>query len=57
MLRALATRPGVRLERFERAEPSLDDIFVTVVTEGRRAGATQAGKGAAQAGKAPDGDD
>ena len=64
VLRALATRPGVRLERFERAEPSLDDIFVTVVTAGRRAGAAQThsgaaqtGKGSAPAGKAPDGDD
>ncbi|MBN1320845.1 MAG: ATP-binding cassette domain-containing protein [Thermoleophilia bacterium] len=38
VLRALAARPGVRLERFERAEPSLDDIFITVVTDGRRTG-------------------
>lgn len=60
VLRALATRPGIRLERFERAEPSLDDIFVTVVTDGRRTGAAQADEGAAQthsgaaqAGRAP----
>lgn len=32
VLRALATRPDVRLDRFERAEPSLDDIFINVVT-------------------------
>ena len=37
------------MERFERAEPSLDDIFVTVVTDGRRTGAAQADEGAAQA--------
>lgn len=36
VLRRLAGRPGVRLDRFERAEPSLDDIFISVVTEGRR---------------------
>jgi ABC-2 type transport system ATP-binding protein len=38
VLRALAARPEVRLSRFERAEPSLDDIFITVVT-GTDAGA------------------
>ncbi len=32
VLKALAVRPGVTVERFELAEPSLDDIFVTVVT-------------------------
>ncbi|NLV71765.1 MAG: DUF4162 domain-containing protein, partial [Actinobacteria bacterium] len=32
VLRTLAARPGVRVDRFERAEPSLDDIFVSVVT-------------------------
>jgi ABC-2 type transport system ATP-binding protein len=37
VFRALATRDGVRIERFELEEPSLDDIFVTVVQEGRRA--------------------
>jgi ABC-2 type transport system ATP-binding protein len=34
VLRALAARPGVKLDRFERAEPSLDDIFISVVTGG-----------------------
>jgi len=33
-LKALAARPGVKIERFELAEPSLDDIFITVVTDG-----------------------
>ncbi|MBL8055242.1 MAG: ATP-binding cassette domain-containing protein [Anaerolineales bacterium] len=31
VLRALLERPGVKVERFELAEPSLDDIFVSVV--------------------------
>lgn len=31
VFRALAAREGVRIERFELAEPSLDDIFVNVV--------------------------
>jgi len=31
VFRALAARPGVKIERFELAEPSLDDIFVNVV--------------------------
>ena len=31
--RALATRGNVRIERFELAEPSLDDIFVQVVSD------------------------
>ena len=31
VFRQLAMRPDVRLERFELAEPSLDDIFITVV--------------------------
>jgi len=31
VFRALAAREGVRIERFELAEASLDDIFVTVV--------------------------
>jgi ABC-2 type transport system ATP-binding protein len=31
VLRAVAARPAVKIERFEIAEPSLDDIFVTVV--------------------------
>ncbi|HSJ55629.1 MAG TPA: DUF4162 domain-containing protein, partial [Anaerolineae bacterium] len=34
VLRALLTRDGVKIERFELAEPSLDDIFVSVVQEG-----------------------
>lgn len=34
VLRALTVRDGVRIERFEIAEPSLDDIFIKVVTEG-----------------------
>ena len=31
VFRALAGRDGVKIERFELAEPSLDDIFVAVV--------------------------
>jgi ABC-2 type transport system ATP-binding protein len=39
VLRAILARPGVKVERFELAEPSLDDIFVTVVTgDAERAG-------------------
>jgi ABC-2 type transport system ATP-binding protein len=34
VLRSLALREEIRLDRFEIAEPSLDDIFVTVVQEG-----------------------
>ncbi len=34
VLKALTARPGVRVEHFELAEPSLDDIFITVVTGG-----------------------
>ncbi len=34
VLRALVARTGVKVERFELAEPSLDDIFITVVTGG-----------------------
>jgi len=37
VFRALAARTGVRVERFELEEPSLDDIFVRVVQEGRAA--------------------
>ena len=33
VFRTLATRGNVRIERFELAEPSLDDIFVQVVSE------------------------
>ncbi|MCA9935353.1 MAG: ATP-binding cassette domain-containing protein [Ardenticatenaceae bacterium] len=36
VFRTLALRDGVKIERFEIAEPSLDDIFVTVVKEGKR---------------------
>lgn len=32
VLQALLARPGVRIGRYELAEPSLDDIFITVVT-------------------------
>lgn len=32
VFRSLAERPDVRIDRFELAEPSLDDIFVTVVS-------------------------
>ena len=31
IFRALATRDGLKIERFEIAEPSLDDIFIWVV--------------------------
>lgn len=34
IFRALANREDVKVERFELAEPSLDDIFVSVVQEG-----------------------
>ena len=37
VLRAVTARPAVMIERFEIAEPSLDDIFVTVV-QGETAG-------------------
>jgi len=33
VFRALASRSNVKIERFELAEPSLDDIFVQVVSE------------------------
>ena len=37
VFRALAELPDVRIDRFEIAEPSLDDIFISVVTaEGRQ---------------------
>lgn len=38
VLRTLALREDVKLERFEIAEPSLDDIFVTVVKGNATAG-------------------
>jgi ABC-type uncharacterized transport system ATPase subunit len=34
IFRTLANREGVKIERFELAEPSLDDIFVSVVQDG-----------------------
>jgi len=34
VLRALLARPNVKIDRFELAEPSLDDIFVNVVQNG-----------------------
>ena len=37
VLRSLAAQPEARIERFEVAEPSLDDIFVAVVQESRAA--------------------
>ena len=37
VLRALLDRPGVKIERYELAEPSLDDIFISVVTGGKGA--------------------
>ena len=38
VFRALAARGGIKIERFEIAEPSLDDIFISVVQgEGREA--------------------
>lgn len=37
VLRDLANRPDTRIERFELAEPSLDDIFVNVVSQGKEA--------------------
>jgi ABC-2 type transport system ATP-binding protein len=41
VLRALVARSGVSVQRFELAEPSLDDIFVTVVTGGTPAAREQ----------------
>jgi ABC-2 type transport system ATP-binding protein len=46
VLSALISRNGVKLERFELAEPSLEDIFVTVVQEGNRAQANREGRDA-----------
>ena len=34
VFRQLANDPAVIIDRFEVAEPSLDDIFITVVKEG-----------------------
>ncbi len=41
VIKELADRPGVRIDRFERAEPSLDDIFVSVVTSNVAASRSQ----------------
>jgi ABC-2 type transport system ATP-binding protein len=38
VLKAFAARPGVRISRFEIAEPSLDDVFINVVTAGEAGG-------------------
>ena len=34
VFRSLAGQDGVKIERFELAEPSLDDIFINVVQDG-----------------------
>jgi ABC-2 type transport system ATP-binding protein len=52
VFRALAAREGVKIERFELAEPSLDDIFVRVVGERRAADSRQAGGDNLEAGDA-----
>lgn len=39
---ALANRDGIIVERFEIAEPSLDDIFVSVVQSSQKSGANDA---------------
>jgi ABC-2 type transport system ATP-binding protein len=41
VFRALADEPNIKVERFEIAEPSLEDIFITVV-QGRRGGSSHA---------------
>lgn len=46
VFRALATQEGVRIARFEIAEPSLDDIFISVVQEERGDEDDVAGEGA-----------
>jgi ABC-2 type transport system ATP-binding protein len=46
VLSALISRNGVKLERFELAEPSLEDIFVTVVQDGNRAHEDREGRDA-----------
>ncbi len=43
VFRALALREGARIERFELAEPSLDDIFIAVV-QGQEASDAAAGE-------------
>lgn len=42
VFRALAAREGVKIERFEIAEPSLDDIFISVVQGERDKGVADA---------------
>ncbi|OQA44114.1 MAG: Daunorubicin/doxorubicin resistance ATP-binding protein DrrA [Chloroflexi bacterium ADurb.Bin325] len=49
VFRALAARDDLKVERFELAEPSLDDIFVTVVQGGARAEAAAAAREARHA--------
>ncbi len=46
ILTELINRNGIKLERFELAEPSLEDIFVTVVQEGDRAQENREGRDA-----------
>jgi ABC-2 type transport system ATP-binding protein len=46
IFRALAERSDVKIERFEIAEPSLDDIFISVVQEGHGGADDAAGEGA-----------
>jgi ABC-2 type transport system ATP-binding protein len=41
VFRALAARDGIKIERFEIAEPSLDDIFISVV-QGEKRGTSNA---------------
>ena len=43
VFRALAARDGIKIERFEIAEPSLDDIFISVVQDGAREAETTHG--------------
>ena len=45
VFRHLAASPETTIDRFEIAEPSLDDIFITVVREGLPEGAAPEGEG------------
>lgn len=45
VLRVLAVRDGVKIERFELEEPSLDDVFVNVVQSGAARQASISGRG------------